>query len=57
MMVAFALVFGFFGGSNVSLAPVCIGQNSEDEHVESSQPIGIEPRHPSTKHSSGIYQG
>ncbi|KAF3029825.1 hypothetical protein E8E15_008739 [Penicillium rubens] len=26
MMVAFALVFGFFGGSNVSLAPVCIGQ-------------------------------
>ncbi|CAG7953245.1 unnamed protein product [Penicillium nalgiovense] len=26
MMVVFALVFGFFGGSNVSLAPVCIGQ-------------------------------
>jgi MFS family permease len=26
MMVVFALVFGFFGGSNVSLAPVCISQ-------------------------------
>ncbi|KAF4975186.1 hypothetical protein FZEAL_7994 [Fusarium zealandicum] len=26
LMVVFALVFGFFGGSNVSLAPVCVGQ-------------------------------
>lgn len=26
LMVVFASVFGFFGGSNVSLAPVCVGQ-------------------------------
>ncbi|KAI5304871.1 hypothetical protein KEM56_005782 [Ascosphaera pollenicola] len=26
LMIIFALVFGFLGGSNVSLAPVCIGQ-------------------------------
>ncbi|KAJ5373491.1 hypothetical protein N7517_005497 [Penicillium concentricum] len=26
LMVLFALVFGFFSGSNVSLAPVCVGQ-------------------------------
>ncbi|OBR02043.1 MFS monocarboxylate transporter [Colletotrichum higginsianum IMI 349063] len=26
LLIAFAVVFGFFSGGNVSLAPVCIGQ-------------------------------
>lgn len=32
MMVVYAIVFGFASGSNIGLAPVCIGQLCETEH-------------------------